>query len=1159
MSSEDAKKKFYDNVNKAIGNKSVASYKYVPSKATNAKLSKAPMPIVFRMAAQSSSKTNKPQSYKPPKKTAPPVGKKSSGSGKKSASAIKRSAEKKDQNTRLANVEFRGAQAKHEDDKPMWQKILGAVERPLDVISRPSYAMNEGLRNTFEGLNEGKNPIQVAMDAASGAGAGITGKKKTGFGDVLEEQQQYDSGEGSKSTTGNIFNTLFKQLPGVEEASTIREYSRITDPEGRSGQSKWANRLVGAAGEVYSDPTTYLSGGVATVAKSAAGKAGRDAVESSIKTIVRRHVDDSFLNHVPKAANKGAQNVRNIKLATAGDNIIKDVETALESTLFEVRSGALNGKVVGNTSATKATIAQQVTESVRNEVLAKADKHVADYESVVKAAAGGPISLKDAKRLAAKSQNDEFFKEFYDAADSAYKVANNYDDAIKAGRDAMVKRTQQFIDDFKTKLTQDLVDDTMRIPTLRFMGKDMAQFPRLGKAGQVASRKFTGTIPGAAMKRQIQAFNYAGVFHGATGHIGQKVRSLGNVEYEKFHKGINELAKTVSKDDRKIIHNAIHNRTVLSPELEKVKQQVLDAYEEIWKAEIAAGVRSVGDLKVDNYTFSFIKGNPTTKTVRTLAGERKTAIKTAKGMPDKYGPAGLKADGFRIEEDVFKNLLYRKMKSVRDVNRVLFKQDLIDIYGIKARIPQGKAFADQRNLTRVDDKFTKKKVLKPGEEVYLDKDIQRVYDEYVKMTATTSDDSIMNMLKTFDWLTRKFKVMNTVYFPGFHVRNMISDMFFGMMDGVKMKWYKEVFTKYTKRDKLTTKLNLGGRDYEYNKVLETFKNNTASGGFFASDVLQGGVGDAAELLRTPSTIARGFSEKREDFGRFVHFVSALDDELYAQTKKAGVDPKLAYDRAVFSAVERVNKYKIDYGALTSMESQVMRRVIPFYTYMRKAIPVILQTAYLNPKYLSYTNKLMESGEPMQDMLLPDYLRELSYAVLPWTEEGEEPIGFTNELLPQNLMNDVMNPRNFASRLNPLIQGVTEMRSGYDTFANRKLSDSNSGRFIDIILNKARPVGTFLSLTDKEKSGIEKLGQSLGIPIKTNTKERQEVAYQQIRAKLREEVQKLSKSLESSGYSVYQSDRNDGNSFRIKDLSRDEVVAEYETWDAMLAGVERYRK
>src|SRR5687768_1887804 len=85
------------------------------------------------------------------------------------------------------------------------------VSRVFDVLSRPSYAINEGIRRVQKAGKRGdSNPLD---DFFKGAGSGLAGKDKTSFAHVLEEG-------------------------------------------GMAGG--WQRSALGLAGDIFLDPTTYM-------------------------------------------------------------------------------------------------------------------------------------------------------------------------------------------------------------------------------------------------------------------------------------------------------------------------------------------------------------------------------------------------------------------------------------------------------------------------------------------------------------------------------------------------------------------------------------------------------------------------------------------------------------------------------------------------------------------------------------------------------------------------------------------------------------------------------------------------------------------------------------------------------------------------------------
>jgi hypothetical protein len=325
------------------------------------------------------------------------------------------------------------------------------------------------------------------------------------------------------------------------------------------------------------------------------------------------------------------------------------------------------------------------------------------------------------------------------------------------------------------------------------------------------------------------------------------------------------------------------------------------------------------------------------------------------------------------------------------------------------------------------------------------------------------------------------------------------------------------------------------------EFLEMYEKNLGSGGFLSSELDNG-------LLkgRGPGATVRRASEGREDFGRIVHFYRAMTDE-YKAALKTGVGKDEAWREAMESSIARVNKFKFDYSALTKNEMKYMRRGMPFYTYMRKAIPTLTESLMLNPKYLATINRAQTGLEDRYgDTLLPDWMRQLGYGKI----SGE--YGMAGTILPTQTIKDMF--QNPVSNLNPAVQIPFEMNSGQDTFSHRPLQNGGGlDSLREILGNKWRGTTQVQDLTgynigtgtspDSDKTTLEKWASFMGLPIKRVGEQEKEQALTEMKYNLRGAIDKISADVEELGYSVYQSDRKDGVSLRVKDQTTGEVIFE----------------
>jgi hypothetical protein len=97
--------------------------------------------------------------------------------------------------------------------------------------------------------------------------------------------------------------------------------------------------------------------------------------------------------------------------------------------------------------------------------------------------------------------------------------------------------------------------------------------------------------------------------------------------------------------------------------------------------------------------------------------------------------------------------------------------------------------------------------------------------------------------------------------------------------------------------------------------------------------------------------AGGVSEARDHWSRMKHFMQIIHKEQNAKVKRfKTVDELFSY------ASERVQKFHPDSTTLSKFEQKYMRRLVPFYGWMRGAIPALAEAAFMNPGRITAINK-----------------------------------------------------------------------------------------------------------------------------------------------------------------------------------------------------------
>lgn len=118
----------------------------------------------------------------------------------------------------------------------------------------------------------------------------------------------------------------------------------------------------------------------------------------------------------------------------------------------------------------------------------------------------------------------------------------------------------------------------------------------------------------------------------------------------------------------------------------------------------------------------------------------------------------------------------------------------------------------------------------------------------------------------------------------------------------------------------------------------------------------------------------------------------------------------------------------DYTELTAFERTVMKRIIPFYTWMRKNIPLQIENLVTQPWKYSRLAKFHEDigplvlGDPTisptEAMLKPEYMRELKYIPTDWTDSAGNRV-YMHLDLPTEDLTKMLQLRNWLGALTPV--------------------------------------------------------------------------------------------------------------------------------------------
>ena len=1063
-------------------------------------------------------------------------------------------------------------------------KVVGPAKTPalwlLDKISRPSYGAFEAGKELSESLGEGQNLIEALPDVAGGAWSGLSGKEKTGFGEVI--QAQVDAGASGEvspiegALTGGLFGAVGQQ------------FGRYQDRSGTGAEvQKWAQRVGGLSGELALDPVNLVGGKIFT-AVGGAVKSGQNA-DDVYRGLISKAVDDSIDSkglakqfdvqkpiRRPDPNNPGKFISPNLPV---GRTALHDAaQRGLDNATVRIGGGATEGRVIGS-QVGAFTIANNVSNEMRNFLLRNFDTVHAEFDDILSS------SRTLTKADIAKLRKDPIVAAYFDEiirltrqANPATSLADIEKILLRYStrtKDKILSISNQAAEHAKSKL-DDLIVDTRtdifnrldnqvkNIPGMRIGNKEIP-FKRLGTAYHAAKAHTGSPFKGVQFSEQ---------FPSITPQIAQAVKSTGQDAYEAFHASVQDIVKLhkYTKEERRGFNQRILTNTPAStPRLQEGQDFIQKAYRQQWEDEVNAGIRSADDIMPNNYVYNYYKPKGYKDYVKDLDNYRdsvKLHVKGSKALASNHITAA-QTRGLRVEQDAFRALLFRQLKSNRQLTQAWFKDSLLDNFGIMANRLSSVA-ANKNRLIPINAKLSvaRKKTLEKGDQWYLPEDINKVFEKYVDMTKGNASGEMAGFLNIIDTVTRWFKQSATIYYPGFHIRNSLGDMFMSFIDGVRASDYN--FLKRTiravKNDPNKT-IPIGGVNFTWDEIKKLFDQNVSTGGFKRTDFDTPGfiskIGPVKNVdPRRISSGIREASEKREDFFRFTHFLHAFKEEL-PKALKNGTTRETAIEKATRTSAYRVNKYLFDYGASTAFEKKYLKRLFPFYTYTRKAMPALAEGMFLHPSQFAKTNRffLDDDDGSYGDMLTPSYLREIGYSKL---TDGENPWLLGGQFLPTDVLNrntDILNvpefARNVMSQTNPLVKMGPEL-AAEEQFFNQRAVDSTpqyiSDSFLPFVSPTKKLAGGIKALPGVPGSGDKRNFLSgrfgLGLPISQVSNNQQTAALYGILDQYKAELGKLNPKLEENGFRIYVSPRQDGASFRIRNEDTGDVI--FDTTDLRAA-------
>jgi hypothetical protein len=343
-----------------------------------------------------------------------------------------------------------------------------------------------------------------------------------------------------------------------------------------------------------------------------------------------------------------------------------------------------------------------------------------------------------------------------------------------------------------------------------------------------------------------------------------------------------------------------------------------------------------------------------------------------------------------------------------------------------------------------------------------------------------TNEGMQSLLNAANAFYKLWKPTVTGLNPDFHVRNTFGNTMntmlhygLGALDPVKIKGGITVsaLANGTAKSADRVVLTAGSESWTAKQALEAMMRYEAGNTFFSTDAADvsraidsrlsgelkgGGVAGQmkamGEKMTAPLTAGTRSERAAEVMGRAAMPIGKVADAsatvgnyvemqgkatAFLNGLEEGMEKGMTREQSEEYAAEMANRYLFNYSDLTSVEKNVFRNIFPFYTWVRKNLPLQMEEFLNNPanytvapKYIRNVNQANETDTTN----MPEWMQDSMALPIPGAspdEEGRVPMA--NLSVPQTdvgLLGDI--PKNALNMLNPLA------KVGIETATNRSL-------------------------------------------------------------------------------------------------------------------------
>lgn len=346
-------------------------------------------------------------------------------------------------------------------------------------------------------------------------------------------------------------------------------------------------------------------------------------------------------------------------------------------------------------------------------------------------------------------------------------------------------------------------------------------------------------------------------------------------------------------------------------------------------------------------------------------------------------------------------------------------------------------FADKEGLASL------KAYLKENNTFYME---PRVASLFSRVSTKSKDvNALVNMVDKFNNVFKKYSTLS----PGYLLRNFTGNMFNSYLSGMPVSQIVPYTTKATKllnkTDDLIQKVAKGGEAalsevdlQDWNLIKQFYEGGFSRVGTAARDLesVQESfkLGGKYNIVNKASQGIIKANEATDAVNRMALLMYANDD-----VAKGG---KYLSKLGVETPIDAVKYALMDPSNLSETEQNVIKKIIPFYTFtkqnlMFQATNLIKNTA----KYRNVMKALEDSYNDLGEDSYYDYQKSNMQIPIPWATDDEGNQLFLKTNLPLSDLGEILeNPlQRVVSSTTPLIRTPFELATGTSTFTGQPLN------------------------------------------------------------------------------------------------------------------------